>query len=169
MVDKIYVYSDGGCRFSKGIGGWAYILKYKNHVKEVCGNAEGTTNNLMELYAAIFALEAIKDKSIPIVLTCDSNYVLLGISEWSKNWKEKNWRGSKGKTIENKEVWQRLIRISDQLNIVEFIHVDGHSGHKENERCDEMCNIAMNELEQQKKALEVCAKLSCPEYFGPNQ
>jgi ribonuclease HI len=101
MDNKIYVNSDGGYRMTKNIGAWAFILDWNGHHKEQYGTVPNSTSQQCELYAAIFALEAIKDKTINCLLTSDSQYVTMGCSVWSKSWKEKNWRGSKGKTIEN--------------------------------------------------------------------
>ena len=145
MDDKIYICTDGGYRMSKNIGGWAYTLDWNGHHKESLGNVPNSTSQVCELYAAMFALEAIKDKTKNCLLTSDSQYVILGLSVWSKDWKNRGWRGSKGKPIENKEIWQRLVVDADQFESLEFEHVDGHTGHKGNERCDVLVNFAMDE------------------------
>jgi ribonuclease HI len=130
---------------SKNIGAWAYILKYKDAVKESYGNMRDSTSQMAELYAGVFALESIKDKTVPAILTSDSQYLISGITDWGNRWKQNGFRGSKG-MIANKEIWERIFRVVDQFSDIRFVHVNGHSGHPENERCDALCNLAMDEI-----------------------
>lgn len=148
-MDNIYVYCDGGCRgnqFDDNIGGWGVVLVYKEYVKEFYGNEVNTTNNKMELTSCIKALKVIKDKTIPIVVTMDSQYVIKGINEWIYGWLKKKWKTSTGKPVENKELWQELLDLKRQFNYIEFIQCRGHADNEGNIRADELANIAMDEI-----------------------
>ncbi len=143
-MQKITIYTDGGCRGNPGPGGWGAILEYGKHRKELKGNAKETTNNRMELTAAIEALSGIK-RSCPVDLFTDSVYVRDGISKWMVNWKNNNWRTANRKAVKNKDLWQAL----DELNATHTVTwhwVKGHSGHPGNDRADELANEAMDEL-----------------------
>ncbi len=143
-MQKIVIYTDGGCRGNPGPGGWGAVLEWGGHRKELKGSEPETTNNRMELTAAIEALSDIKRK-YPIDLYTDSVYVRDGISKWLVNWKKNNWRTSNKKAVKNQDLWQAL----DQLNTSHEVHwhwVKGHSGHPGNERADELANEAMDEL-----------------------
>jgi len=141
----VQLFSDGACRGNPGPGGWAYILRHPatGTEKEGSGGQAETTNNQMELMAVIAGLEALKNRSEVEVIT-DSNYVAKGCSEWLAGWKKNGWRRREGKTwkpVKNVELWQRL----DQLlaaHQVRFTWIRGHSGHPENERCDELAVAA---------------------------
>ena len=162
MDDKIYINSDGGYRMTKNIGGWAFTMDWNGHHKESFGTVPNATSQICELYAAMFALEAVKDKSKDCKLTSDSQYVIMGLSTWSKDWKVRSWRGSKGKPIENKEIWKRLVDVADQFKSLEFEHVNGHIGHVGNERCDTLVNFAMDEW----LSMNPYVKASIPELFN---
>lgn len=143
------IFTDGACKGNPGIGGWGALLRYGKHEKEIYGAEEDTTNNQMELRAAIEALKIIK-RDCEIHLTTDSNYVKQGIEQWLPNWKRNQWRNSQNKTIKNKELWQEL----DVLNGRYGVHwhwVKGHSGHAENERVDALANRGIEELRQKLK------------------
>ena len=146
MIDKeeINIYTDGACKGNPGQGGWGAILQYKNNVKEISGYAEHTTNNIMELTAAIKALEHIPENS-NVVLTTDSKYVMQGITEWIKNWKTRNWKTASKKPVLNKELWKRLDNLTN-LHSVEWKWVKGHSGHRENEIADQLANKGIDEI-----------------------
>lgn len=140
-LPSVQLFTDGACRGNPGPGGWAYILKHPESgtEKEASGGEPLTTNNQMELQAVINGLAALKRRSRVEVIT-DSEYVAKGAREWMPNWKRNNWRRrEKGawKPVRNLELWQRLDELLAQHE-VRFTVVRGHSGHPENERCDEL-------------------------------
>ncbi|MBC8493700.1 MAG: ribonuclease HI [Candidatus Thioglobus sp.] len=144
-MNKIIIYTDGGCRGNPGVGGWGVWLRYGDHDKKLKGGEYDTTNNRMELTAAIKALEAIKSSHIDIDLHTDSKYVMNGIKDWIKGWKAKGWKTAAKKPVKNVDLWQRL----DALNATHNVHwhwVKGHSGDKGNEMADELANQAMDEI-----------------------
>ncbi len=138
-MDKIIIYTDGGCRGNPGIGGWGVYLSYKGKEKKIYGSEKHTTNNKMELTAAIKALESIK-KDIPIILYTDSKYVLEGITKWIIGWKKKNW-----KKVKNIDLWQQLDELNQRFEI-DWRWVKGHSGNVGNDTADALVNKAMDEL-----------------------
>ena len=144
-MSKIIIYTDGGCRGNPGVGGWGVWLRYGDHDKKLKGGEKDTTNNRMELLAAIKALEAIKSKDISIDLFTDSKYVMHGINDWIKGWKTKGWKTAAKKPVKNVDLWQRL----DKLNGAHTVHwhwVKGHSGNEGNDMADELANQAMDSL-----------------------
>ena len=146
-MDKIVIYTDGGCRGNPGIGGWGVWLRYGDHDKKLKGAERDTTNNQMELMAAIKALEAIKSSSIAIELYTDSKYVMTGINEWIVNWKAKGWKTANKKSVKNVALWKRLDVLNQQHN-VEWRWVKGHSGDSGNEMADTLANQAMDNIQQ---------------------
>ena len=146
-MDKIIIYTDGGCRGNPGIGGWGVWLRYGDHDKKLKGAERDTTNNQMELMAAIKALEAIKSSSIAIELYTDSKYVMTGINEWIVNWKAKGWKTANKKSVKNVALWKRLDVLNQQHN-VEWHWVKGHSGDSGNEMADTLANQAMDNIQQ---------------------
>ncbi|HIC40866.1 MAG TPA: ribonuclease HI [Piscirickettsiaceae bacterium] len=146
-MDKIIIYTDGGCRGNPGIGGWGVWLRYGDHDKKLKGAERDTTNNQMELMAAIKALEAIKSSSIAIELYTDSKYVMTGINEWIVNWKAKGWKTANKKSVKNVALWKRLDVLNQQHN-VEWRWVKGHSGDSGNEMADTLANQAMDNIQQ---------------------
>lgn len=142
--EQIIVYCDGACRGNPGKGGWGAILLYKDQSKELYGFAPETTNNKMELTAAIEALKSIKNKDIPIKLYSDSKYLQQGITTWIHKWKTNSW--NKGK-VKNVELWQTLDELSSTMNI-EWHWVKGHAGNKYNEHADMLANKAIDEALQ---------------------
>lgn len=144
-MDKIVIYTDGGCRGNPGIGGWGVWLRYGKHEKKLKGAKADTTNNQMELTAAIKALEAIKSKTIAIELYTDSKYVMNGINEWIDNWKAKGWKTANKKPVKNLALWQQLDSLNLQHN-VSWHWVKGHSGDVGNEIADALANEAMDEF-----------------------
>jgi len=143
--EKIIIYTDGGCRGNPGIGGWGVWLRYGDHDKKLNGGEKETTNNRMELTAAIKALEALKYNNISIELYTDSKYVMSGINEWISNWKAKGWKTSNKKPVKNVDLWQRLDDLNTKHN-VDWHWVKGHSGNKGNEMADELANLAMDSI-----------------------
>jgi ribonuclease HI len=145
-IQIIEIYSDGACRGNPGPGGWGAVLRHGEQVKEIFGGEVMTTNNRMELMAAIQALSILK-KPCQVVLTTDSEYVRRGITEWIHQWKRRGWRNSKKQPVKNQDLWQHL---DDEVtrHQIEWRWVKGHSGHPENERADQLANQGIEELSQ---------------------
>ena len=141
--NKVSVFTDGGCRGNPGPGGWGVYMQFGHHEKELYGYEEETTNNRMELMAAIRALESL-NRACLIDLTTDSQYVRQGITEWMEGWKKRGWKTAAKKPVKNKDLWQRLDDAVTRHNI-EWHWVKGHSGHAGNERADDLANRAMDE------------------------
>ena len=137
-MKQVAAYTDGACKGNPGPGGWGALLRFNGHEKELCGGEAETTNNRMELMAAIQALEALRE-SCHVTLTTDSEYVRKGITEWLPNWKARNWRTAARKPVKNADLWQRLEKASSRHK-VDWRWVKGHSGHAENERADALAN-----------------------------
>lgn len=147
-MNKIIIYTDGACSGNQNdtnVGGWGVVLRYNDNVKELYGGAVNTTNNKMELRAAIEGLKAIKTKSIPVNMYLDSAYVINGITNWIHNWKNKNWINSSKKKVENKELWIELDDLRNTFDSVEFIKVKGHSGDYYNDLADSLANKGIME------------------------
>jgi ribonuclease HI len=144
VTPKVLIYTDGACRGNPGPGGWGAILISGSHERELCGGEPATTNNRMELMAAIQALEALK-KPCKVELHTDSTYVMKGISEWVHNWKRRGWQTADKKPVKNEDLWRRL----DEARLrhdVDWRWVKGHAGHDLNERADELANRGMKEM-----------------------
>lgn len=143
MTKTIVIFTDGACRGNPGIGGWGAILRYGDNEKEIYGAEENTTNNRMELMAAIKSLEHLKPRC-DVSLTTDSQYVRKGITEWIVNWKKNGWKNSRKKQVKNSDLWQMLDNLSQQHN-VKWYWVKGHSGHPDNEKADQLANKGIDE------------------------
>jgi ribonuclease HI len=143
-LDKVAVFTDGACRGNPGPGGWGAILRFNEHEKELYGAERETTNNRMELMAAIQALEALK-RPCEIAITTDSEYVRKGITEWLANWKRRGWKTADKKPVKNQDLWQRL-EVATHRHQIRWHWIKGHSGHEENERADGLANRAIDEL-----------------------
>jgi len=139
----VEIFTDGGCRGNPGPGGWGALLRYGKHEKELYGYEPETTNNRMELMAAIKGLEVL-DQPCDVILTTDSQYVRQGISQWMDNWKKRGWKTAAKKPVKNKDLWQRLDEAT-QRHTIDWKWVKGHSGHIENDRVDALANKAMDE------------------------
>jgi ribonuclease HI len=142
----VEIYTDGACRGNPGPGGWGAILRYNGHEKRLHGGEALTTNNRMELMAAIVAVESLTRPCV-VKLTTDSKYVMQGITEWLANWKKRGWKTSANKPVKNVDLWQRL----DQAlasHQVKWHWVKGHSGHPENELADQLANRGIDEMAQ---------------------
>lgn len=143
-MSQIEIFTDGACRGNPGPGGWGALLRSGKHQKELFGGESETTNNRMELMAAIRALEAVK-RSSEIILTTDSQYVRKGITEWLESWKKKGWKNSQRKPVKNSDLW-KLLDEQNQRHKVSWKWVKGHSGHPENEIADLLANRGIDEM-----------------------
>jgi len=137
----VKIYTDGACSGNPGPGGWGALLRYGDHEKELSGGEPETTNNRMELMAAIMALEALK-KRCKVDLYTDSVYVRDGITKWLEDWKAKGWRTANKKEVKNQDLWKRLDEAVSRHD-VSFHWVKGHAGHPENERADALATGAI--------------------------
>lgn len=140
----IEIYTDGACQGNPGPGGWGAILRYQDHEKELSGAEPHTTNNRMELMAAIKALQALS-RRCEVNLYTDSQYVRKGMTEWLSGWKKKQWRNAQNKPVKNADLWQELDALS-QKHQIQWYWVRGHAGHPENERADELATSAIKKL-----------------------
>lgn len=140
----IELFTDGACRGNPGLGGWGVILRFGAHEKELYGGEHDTTNNRMELTAAIRGLQTLKEPC-RVSLTTDSQYVRQGVMEWMKRWKQNGWKTSAKTPVKNQDLWQQLDEESARHEI-EWHWVKGHSGHPENERADALANRGIDEL-----------------------
>jgi ribonuclease HI len=138
------IFTDGACSGNPGPGGWGVILRWDGREKELHGGERATTNNRMELMAAIMALESLK-RAVKVRLHTDSQYVKKGITEWIHDWKRRGWRTADKKPVKNMDLWQRLDTALAEHEI-QWIWVRGHSGHAENERADELARRGIAEL-----------------------
>ncbi|AUB68518.1 TPA: ribonuclease HI [Legionella pneumophila] len=141
---KVEIYTDGACKGNPGPGGWGVLLRYNGIEKTLHGGEAQTTNNRMELMAAIMGLEALK-RPCEVDLYTDSQYLQQGMKEWIKTWKKNGWRNSKKELVKNAELWKSL----DNLASIHNIHwhwIKGHSGHLENDLVDALANLGIEEL-----------------------
>ena len=143
-MKTVIIYTDGACRGNPGPGGWGVLIEYGESNKQLYGGDISTTNNKMELTAAIMALKEIKEPC-EIILYTDSKYVLQGIEEWIHNWKKRGWRGANKKPVKNIDLWKELDELRDEHNI-KWNWVKGHSGDPGNEAADMLANRGIDEL-----------------------
>ena len=141
MSADVEAFTDGACSGNPGPGGWGAVLRFGEHEKELSGGEVETTNNRMELMAAIAALEALK-RPVSIRITTDSTYVRDGITKWIHGWKRNGWKTAAKKPVKNADLWQRLEQATS-THRVEWAWVKGHAGHPENERADELARNAV--------------------------
>jgi ribonuclease HI len=144
---SVEIFTDGACRGNPGPGGWAALLRKGTTEKMISGAEEISTNNQMELMAAIQGLEQLK-KPVRVTLTTDSQYVRQGITQWIEGWKRNGWMTSQKKPVKNRDLWQRLDAAVAEHQ-VEWLWVKGHSGHRENEMVDQAANDAIDIMQAQ--------------------
>jgi ribonuclease HI len=138
---RVEIFTDGACSGNPGPGGWGAVLRYGDTEKELSGGEAETTNNRMELMAAIAALEALT-RPMDVLLTTDSTYVKDGITKWIHGWKRNGWKTAAKKPVKNADLWQRL-EAATERHRVEWAWVKGHAGHPENERADELARAGI--------------------------
>ena len=143
MTPQVVIYSDGACSGNPGPGGWGAVMISGEHVRDICGGEPATTNNRMELMAAIQALEALK-KPCKVELHTDSTYVMKGISEWIHGWKKRGWKTADKKPVKNDDLWRRL-DLARGKHDVTWKWVKGHAGHPLNERADALARRGLKE------------------------
>ncbi len=143
MTPGVVIYTDGACSGNPGPGGWGAILMFGEKTKEICGGEPATTNNRMELMAAIQALETLT-RPCTVELHTDSQYVMKGISEWIHSWKRRGWRTADNKPVKNEDLWRRLDE-ARQRHDVQWQWVKGHAGHEHNERADALAGQGLAE------------------------
>lgn len=143
MTPQVVIYSDGACSGNPGPGGWGAVMISGDHVRDICGGEPATTNNRMELMAAIQALEALK-KPCKVELHTDSTYVMKGISEWIHGWKKRGWLTADRKPVKNDDLWRRL-DVARGKHDVTWKWVKGHAGHPLNERADALARRGLKE------------------------
>jgi len=141
----IEIYTDGGCRPNPGVGGWAAILRYKGHSKEIYGGEIDTTNNRMELMAVIQGLKAITRPRQIVEVYTDSQYVRNGMTKWIDGWVKRGWK-TKGKAIKNVDLWKELDALC-KAHEVSFNWIRGHTGHSLNERADYLATLGINSVD----------------------
>ena len=137
-MKTVKIYTDGACRGNPGLGGWGVLIVYETKEKELYGGQKDTTNNQMELKAAIEGLKALSEPCF-VELTTDSKYVMQGITAWIDNWKKNNWKNASKKDVKNKDLWVELDKYVAKHN-VRWNWVKGHSGHEKNEIADALAN-----------------------------
>ena len=143
-MKTVKIYTDGACRGNPGIGGWGALMVFEGKEKELYGGQEDTTNNQMELKAAIEALKALTEPCL-VELTTDSKYVMQGITQWIDNWKRNNWKTTNKKDVKNKDLWIELYDLKSHHKI-DWKWVKGHAGHRENEIADHLANKGIDKL-----------------------
>ena len=148
-MKKVIIYTDGACSHNPGPGGWGCVLVCGTHTKELQGAAQDTTNQRMELFAAIAALEALK-QPCAVELFSDSAYLINAFNQgWLHNWQQNGWINSKKQPVENQDLWQRLLKAAESHNIT-WCKVKGHAGDELNERCDALARAALAGLREQR-------------------
>lgn len=144
MVNSVEIFTDGACRGNPGPGGWGVLLRYQGKEKTLYGAETHTTNNRMELMAAIMGIATLK-RPCPVILTTDSQYVRQGITKWLVQWQKRSWMTADKKPVKNIDLWQRLADETARHEIA-WHWIKGHSGHRENEIADQLANQAIDEM-----------------------
>lgn len=141
---KVELFSDGACSGNPGPGGYGCILRCGERVKEISGAEPDTTNNRMEMTAAIVGLASLK-RPCDVAITTDSQYLVKGMTEWMSGWVKRGWKNSKKEEVLNRDLWERLLELS-RVHRVQWNWIRGHNGHPENERCDELARQAILDM-----------------------
>ncbi len=144
-MDKVEIFTDGACRGNPGPGGWGALLRYRDQEKRLAGAEPLTTNNRMELYAAIAALEALTKDNRQVELTTDSQYLRQGITTWLANWRRRGWKTAARQPVKNQDLWERLDE-AVRRHKINWHWVRGHSGHPGNELADQLANEAIDKM-----------------------
>jgi ribonuclease HI len=156
-MKKVIIFSDGGCHGNPGPGAWAAVLQYGKHVREITGGIAATTNNRMELMAAIESLNLLKE-TCDIDFHTDSEYVRNGITQWLTGWKRNGWRTAAKKPVKNADLWQQL-EAANARHTVRWHWVKGHAGNDLNERCDELVQEAIAKVKNSHSSAELASAL----------
>lgn len=143
-MDEVEIFTDGACRGNPGPGGWGAVLRFRGTEKTLSGAEQNTTNNRMEMMAAIMALESLT-RPCKVKLTTDSQYVLKGMTEWLAGWKKRGWKTAGRQAVKNVDLWKRLDQAANSHQI-DWHWVRGHTGHPENERADQLATGAIDNL-----------------------
>lgn len=144
-MKEVAAFTDGACRGNPGPGGWGAVLRFGSREKELCGGDPQTTNNRMEMTAAIRALESLRERCRVQVYT-DSVYLKNGITEWLPNWRRRGWRTADRKPVKNQDLWEALAALTERHD-VSWHWVKGHAGHPENERADALANLGLEQAQ----------------------
>ena len=145
-MKRVQIFTDGACKGNPGPGGWGALLVYGDVEKPLYGGEANTTNNRMELLAAIKGLSVLTE-ACEVSLTTDSQYVRKGITEWINNWEKNNWRTAAKKPVKNADLWKRLLALQNK-HTIQWHWVKGHAGHRENEIADQLANKGVATLDQ---------------------
>ena len=156
-MKKVTIFTDGGCLGNPGPGGWAAILRYGKHERAISGGDAATTNNRMELTAAISALQTLKEPCEVIIFT-DSQYLRMGITEWIHSWRKKGWMTAKREPVKNDDLW-RTLDAACKPHRIHWNWLKGHAGHPENERCDALAGAEMEKIQKSHTREELAARL----------
>ena len=140
-MDRVDIFCDGACSGNPGPGGYGCIVRQNGNERELSGGDPLTTNNRMELMAAITALDSLKAPS-KVILTTDSQYLTRGMTEWLEGWQENGWRNANKKPVLNRDLWERLVKL-DNRHDIKWVWIRGHAGHTENEMCDALAKAAI--------------------------
>lgn len=143
-MKKVVIHTDGGCQGNPGPGGWAAVLEYGAHRREISGGVPATTNNRMELHAAIEALRSLREPC-EVEFHTDSQYVKEGITRWVETWKRRAWMTKSRKPVKNADLWRTLAELAAPHRI-QWLWLKGHAGHPANERCDELANLEIQKI-----------------------
>lgn len=144
MKDIVEIFTDGACKGNPGPGGWGVLMRYQGTEKELWGGEPNTTNNRMELTAAIQGLMALK-RNCEVIVTTDSQYVRKGITEWMVNWKKRGWKTANKEPVKNVDLWQ-VLDAEVNKHQIQWHWVKGHSGHRENEMADQLANRGIDDV-----------------------
>ena len=156
-MKRVTIFTDGGCLGNPGPGGWAAILRYGKHERAISGGEAATTNNRMELTAAISALQTLKEPCEVIIFT-DSQYLRMGITEWIHSWRNRGWVTAKREPVKNDDLW-RTLDAACKPHRIHWNWLKGHAGHPENERCDVLAGAEMENIQKSHSREELAARL----------